>query len=123
MNMRDILSYGQPRQILPRGPVGNVRGNNADNPRPVIGGVVGHRDVEDRTTAYPVNRNAIDQVGGLIANLGTNITGKKAERIGFDCGEPDPANLGPDHQNLITWKEWYKILWKFKVARVKEKQR
>ena len=99
--------------------IGDISSDNADDSRSSIGSA----GVKDRATAYAVNGNSVDKISGRIPNMGTNVAGEKTESIGFDSGEPDPSDFDSNFKNRPTWQEWYEILWKFKLSRIKQKQR
>src|SRR5262245_37403244 len=111
MKMRDILSNQQSGESFTSSAVCLVCGHRANN-----ADIIDAVGVDDRAAADSINSDAINQVGVSVVLPGADAAGEEAERVGFYRGESQPTNLNADSQRRLSWEEWYRLLWEFKVS-------
>jgi len=111
MEMRDILSNQQSGERFTGSAVGLIRGYGAHN-----SDIINAVRVDDRPAADSIDSDAINQVSVSVVLPGADTAGKEAERVSFYRGESQPANFNTDSQGRLSWEEWYRLLWKFKVT-------
>ena len=115
VEMGDILSNQKPRQGIASGSVGLVCGNSSDDLNAIGSVRVGHGSAADA-----VDGNAINQIGFPVILSGRDVPAKEAERPRLDCGEPHPSHLTTNADLPLTWEQWYKLLWEWKIALLKK---
>jgi hypothetical protein len=79
--------------------------------------------MKDRTTANPIDSNAVNEVrlSGLLA--GANRSSEEAERVGLYIRKSQPSDVDPNAVGLARWHEAYGDLRKLKFAFEKEHDR
>src|SRR5437899_2564364 len=107
MKMRQISGDKKTGERLASGPVRPIRGNVTDD----LNGV-SCSGVDNRASANSVNSNAVDQIG--FVNSRANVSGEKAERVGFHSRITKPAHLNAQPKRVTGWEQWYTALWKIK---------
>jgi hypothetical protein len=53
----------------------------------------------------------------------TDVPREKAEGTGSNSRVTRPSNFSSDIERNASWEEWYKLLWKAKIARLKKDDR
>lgn len=118
VEMGHILSNQEARKGVSSGPVGFVCRNCADNLNAISS--VG---VCDGSATDSIDGDAINQISLPVVLSGRNIPAKEAEGPRLDCGESHPSNLTANADLPLTWEEGYKLLWKRKIALLKQDDR
>ena len=111
MEMRNLLRDKETRECFTCCPVCLVRRNSADNLHSFS-----PSGIKNGATTDSVNGNTVDEIRFPCFLSSTCIARKKAEIEGGDSRETNPPNLNSDRDNGISWEEWYKVLWKRKIA-------
>ena len=113
MEMRYITSNGKSRQIVAsRSTIAHICRNNADNLN-----AISFRGVDYWPSTNAVNCNTINEVFMTILTSSADVSGEKAQSVGSDAGIAQPTNLSTNFQGSSSWEEWYRLIWKLKVAR------
>jgi len=79
--------------------------------------------MKDRTSADPIDRNAVDKVRLPVQLSGAYGAGEKTEGIWLNAREAQPADLSSDRARLLHWQKCYGALWQLKVSFEKQHNR
>jgi hypothetical protein len=111
MKMRNILSYRKTWQRFSRLFIGSIRANSSDN----LDSVRISR-VNDRSSTNTIDGNTIYKIGVSEFLSGADNPGKEAQSIRGDSRIPKSSDFDSNANGPLSWEEWYKKLWKFKVV-------
>lgn len=94
-------------------PISSISGNTANNLN-----AVGVGRIKNRASTDAVDGNSVNEV--RVLTIGTDAAGEKAKSPLVNSGVAKPTDLVANGDNGVLWAQAYQLLWKIKIARIKQ---